>query len=90
MSFRTFRGLSYAALVTEMDAWGKQSKELLIAQIGRPAITSLVAIEGQLITIDVVVCWADAKQNRIRIDGVASGSNCLNLERIEERIFIKF
>ena len=89
MSQRTYRAKGYALLAEQLQRWQKLPTAELLSRIGGSAQNLQEHVDGDDIVLDISVSWADAKREAVRIHGVASGSNHLHIERLEESVIVR-
>lgn len=60
----------------------------LLALVDAPANQRIVTVNGEEITIDVTIRWADTTRKALRIEAVANGPSTWRLERFRESLLL--
>ena len=80
---------AYAALAAELARWRALPRRQAMNQVGMPPIVTEALIEGEIVSIEISVGWADPRQSRLNVTAVAYGPNHWRLERLEEAISLE-
>ena len=83
------RANAYSALATALEEWRRLPALELVARIGLPPSTQTVQVDGEELALDISARWSNAKQEAIRVQGVACGPSHWRLERVEEAILVQ-
>lgn len=83
------RDQAYQHLRHRLAAASRIESAALVGYVGRILSSDVVAIEGEMVEIELRVAWADTKQQRIRIDGLACGPSWHKIDRIEEHVVVE-
>ncbi len=82
------RAIAYAALATELEAWRKRSHAELLSALDQPPKARMVNADGEELSLEVVVSWANAKQRAFKLVGTAYGPSHQRTERLEEALIV--
>jgi hypothetical protein len=82
------RANAYAALASELQQWRLRPAAELASCIGAAPVVRQAEVAGEVVSIEVSVAWADASQNKFRIEAVANGPSHWTTERLVERITV--
>lgn len=82
------RANAYAALATELEQWRLRSAAELASCIGAAPVVRRAEVQGEVVSIEVSVAWADAAQRRFKVEAIANGPSHWATERLVERITV--
>lgn len=82
------RATAYAALAEELRRWAELPAAELVGRVNRPPEVRGVAVEGEIITIELSASWADDKHASVRVEAVANGPSHWRMERLIERLVV--
>ena len=82
------RGKAYEILTPHLNTFCTAGYSALVHQVGT-TLTETVDAEGEPISIEISVQWADQKRRSIRVEAIAYGPASFRLERLVESIVLK-
>ena len=81
------RSDAYRLLSFELEALRQRPFDVLASMLGTVSQKS-VSLEGEIIKIELEVCWQDHGHDKLVIKARANGPSCWSLERLEEEIIV--
>jgi hypothetical protein len=85
---RMHKGNAYAVLSEEMAKFSRTPLADLMALIGKPATRKDVNVAGEILSVELVVAWADQTHRSLRLEAIANGPSHWHLERLVEHFVI--
>ena len=82
------RAEAYAVVADELERWRRLPFAELARHVGGCPIQRSEALGAEMIEIEVRVRWGDSTRRTVRVEAVANGPSCWNLERLEESIIV--
>ena len=82
------RGRAYKLLAARLTNLRVQGYQALLARVGQPPRPETVQLDGEPVSIDIEVLWADRNRGELRVRATASGPSTWMTERLEESCII--
>ena len=82
-------GQVYPALARALEYWSELPNDTLRDLVGTKPKTEELAVDGELIQIEVSVTWENAKHDAVLVEAVAYGPASWITERVSEKLRIK-
>jgi hypothetical protein len=82
------RGNAYAVLSEEMAKFSRMPLTELRALVGKPATRKEVNVAGEILTVELVVAWADQTHRSLRLEAIANAPSHWHMERLVEHFVI--
>jgi len=82
------RANAYEALAAELEIQSRRPSGDLLACIGLTATSHIVEVQGEELSIELTVSWANEKRRTVRISGTAIGPSHWRLERLDESVVV--
>jgi hypothetical protein len=80
---------AYGLLAAELDRWRTLPRSEVVGRLGKPASITSAVLGDVLISIEVIVTWANGRQTKLRVAATAYGPSHWQTERLEEAITLE-
>jgi hypothetical protein len=83
------RANAHAVVARELEGWRDLTADELRSQVGETPVARTVELDGESMLIEVCVAWADASQERVRVEAIAYGPSTWRMDPVAEHILLQ-